>query len=159
MNVSANEKGIKIHTTVEEGLPLLLIDKERVKQVLINILGNAIKFSPDGSVINIRVGREKNEVLFEIQDFGCGIPKDEKDKIFETFYQVEATEDRRHDGAGLGLSISRGIVLSHGGRIWVESEVGKGSTFSFTLPVKAVKDVERRFKEVNMFSMEPKEGV
>jgi PAS domain S-box-containing protein len=151
MQAYANEKGIRIHTMVEEGLPLLLIDKERIKQVLMNILNNAIKYSSNGSIVNVNVRREKEEVLFEVQDFGCGIPKDKHEKIFETFYQVDSDKDRRLKGAGLGLSISRGIVLSHGGRIWVESEVRRGSTFSFTLPVTPVKDAEKRFKDVNLF--------
>ena len=80
------------------------------------------------------VNSEKN-ILFEFQDFGRGIPKDQQDKIFKTFYQIESGMDRTFDGTGLGLSICRGIVLGHGGRIWVESSPELGSTFSFTLPV------------------------
>ena len=85
-------------------------------------------------------------VLFEVRDFGRGIPKNKKEKIFETFYQVDCAKDSKLlGGAGMGLAISRGIVIAHGGKIWVESKVGIGSTFRFVLPVKPVKDVEPGF--------------
>ena len=119
-----------------------------------NLISNAIKFSPDGSIINVKARKEKNDVLFEVQDFGRGIPLDKQNKVFETFYQVDSSADRKFGGAGLGLAISRGVIIAHGSKIWVESEEGKGSTFRFTLPVKPVKDVEERFKEVDMFLLE-----
>ena len=123
---------------------------------IINLTNNAIKFSPDGSVINLKVKKEQENVLFEVQDFGRGIPKDKQERVFETFYQVDSGMKRSFGGAGLGLSISRGIVIAHGGKIWVESEgiPGKGSTFSFTLSVKPVRDVEERFKKMDMFLLE-----
>ena len=92
------------------------------------------------------------------QDFGRGIPKDKLDKVFETFFQVDSGMDRKFGGAGLGLAISRGIVVSHGGKIWVESKVEKGSTFSFTLPVKPVKNAEKKFKTLDMFGLGKMEG-
>ena len=158
MQPFAGRKEITISADIEEGVPNLIVDGERIKQVMMNLVSNAIKFSPDGSIVNVKARKEKNDVLFEVQDFGRGIPKDKQDRVFETFYQVDSGADRKFGGAGIGLAISRGIVISHGGKIWVESKEGKGSTFRFTLPVKSIKDVEDRFKEVNMFLLEEKNG-
>jgi two-component system sensor histidine kinase VicK len=107
-----------------------------------NLMENAIKFSPEGSVINIGARKEKEEILFEVQDFGQGIPTDKQEKIFETFYQVDSGDDRKYGGAGLSLALSKGIVVLHGGKMWVESTEGKGSTFRFTLPIKSIYDIE-----------------
>ena len=154
MQASADRKEITINADIEADVPGLKVDELRIKQVMTNLLNNAIKFSPDGTIINVKARKEKNDILFEVQDFGRGIPKDKQDKVFETFYQVDSGEDRKFGGAGLGLAVSKGIVVSHGGRIWVESREGKGSTFSFTLPLKPVEDVEERFKAVDMFGLE-----
>lgn len=155
MQSFADTKKIQIKTMIQKDLPKLFVDPERIKQVIINITNNAIKFSPENSTIYIRVKKDKKDrILFEIQDFGKGIPKNKQKKIFETFYQVDSGMDRKFGGAGLGLAISRGIILSHGGKIWVESKVGKGSTFKFTLPIKPVVDHEERFKEVDIFGLE-----
>jgi len=154
MQSFALSKNMNIEAHIEDNIPKMKIDQERIKQVFINLLNNAIKFSPDGSTIDIRVKKQKKDVLFEIQDFGRGIPKKKQNKIFDTFYQVEGGMDRKFGGAGLGLSISRGIVLAHGGEIYLDSFEGKGSTFSFTLPKKPVKDMEGRFKEVDIFKLE-----
>lgn len=158
MQPFADRKEITISADIEEGVPNLIVDGERIKQVMMNLVSNAIKFSPDGSIVNVKARKEKNDVLFEVQDFGRGIPKDKQDRVFETFYQVDSGMDRKFGGAGIGLAISRGIIISHGGKIWVESKEGKGSTFRFTLPVKPVKGVEERFKEVDMFLLEEKKG-
>ncbi len=154
MTSAAKLKDIKIKMDVEDNLPDLIIDQDRIKQVIINIVNNAIKFSPDGSIINVRAKKEKDDVLFEIQDYGKGIPKDKQKKIFDTFYQVDSGMDRKFGGAGLGLAISRGIVLSHGGKIDVKSTVGNGSTFQFRLPLKPVENLEDRFKEVDIFGLD-----
>ena len=154
MRSSADLKHVQINEEIEGKLPELVIDQERVKQVLINLVNNAIKFSSDGTVIVIKAKKEEENVLFEVQDFGRGVPMDKQKKIFETFYQVDYNIDRTFGGAGLGLAISRGIVLAHGGSIWVESKLGKGSTFGFTLPVKSIKDVEDRFRGVDVFMVE-----
>jgi signal transduction histidine kinase len=155
----ANIKNIEITTKFKDNLPKLNIDKERIKQVLTNILNNAIKFSTDGSAINIFTTNEEESILFEIQDFGRGIPRNELKKVFNIFYQVDSGEDRKYGGVGLGLAISRGIVLTHGGKIWVKSKMNEGSTFSFTVPIKPVQDIETRFKELNMFGLEKMETV
>jgi len=155
MQSFAETKKIQIKTTIQDDLPKLFVDPERIKQVIINITNNAIKFSPENSTVHVRVKKDKKDkILFEIQDFGKGIPKNKQKKIFDTFYQVDSGMDRKFGGAGLGLAISRGIILSHGGKIWVDSKVGEGSTFKFTLPIKPVVNHEERFKEANIFGLE-----
>jgi len=157
MKTHAKEKNITINVEIHGDLPHLVIDRQRIKQVIINIINNAIKFSPYNSVVNVRVKRQQNNVLFEIQDFGKGIPKDKQKKVFDTFYQVDSGLDRKHGGAGLGLAICRGIVLSHGGEIWVESKPLQGSTFKFTLPLQPVQDLESKFREVDIFGLKERE--
>jgi signal transduction histidine kinase len=97
-------------------------------------LGNAIKFSPRGGTITIHVENLGEMVLLSVSDMGVGIPADKLEKVFERFYQVDGSATRRFGGAGLGLAIVRRIIEAHGGRIWVESEMGQGSSFKFTLP-------------------------
>jgi len=154
MQASADLKNIKINTELEE-IPELIIDQERIKQVLMNLVNNSIKFSPHDSTINLCTKMKKDNVLFELQDFGRGIPKNKQKKIFERFYQVDSGMDRKFGGVGLGLSISQGIVNAHGGKIWVGSTVGKGSIFKFSIPIQSVKDAEDRFKkEADVFKLE-----
>jgi PAS domain S-box-containing protein len=150
---SAGLKHITITREVEQGLPELLVDQERIKQVLINLLNNAIKFSPEKSLVTIRAKKENDEILFEVQDLGRGIPKNKQKKIFDIFYQVDSRTDRKYGGVGLGLAISRGIVLSHGGTIWVESDTDKGSSFRFTLPITPSWNMEGKFKEIDIFQL------
>jgi signal transduction histidine kinase len=161
MQPSASLKDIKLNTEIEEPLPGLFIDQERIKQVVINLINNAIKFSTEKSVINLKVKKEHDNVLFEVEDFGRGIPKDKQDKIFDTFYQVDSGMDTKFGGAGLGLAISRGIVIAHGGKIWVESEgdPGEGSIFRFTIPVEIIRDIEKRFKGVDIFQLKKDEYI
>jgi PAS domain S-box-containing protein len=151
MQSSADNKQIKITNEVEQGIPELMVDKERIKQVLLNLLNNAIFFSPESSTISIRANKEPDEVLFEIQDFGHGIPKNKQKRMFDIFYQLDSGMDHHFGDIGLGLTISRGIVLSHGGKIWIESETGKGNIFRFTLPIKPIHDLGGKFKEVTVF--------
>lgn len=151
---TANIKQITINTKVEKHLPDLTVDQERVEQVIINLLNNAIKFSPDNSKINVNVRKDEDHVSFEVEDFGRGIPQDQQDNIFNAFYQIRSDEDKKLNGVGLGLAISRGIIIAHGGRIWVESTLGKGSKFTFTLPIKPVQDIEGGFKGIDVFRVE-----
>jgi two-component system, sensor histidine kinase LadS len=109
-------------------------DPLRLKQVLINVIGNAIKFSPRGSNVEVSVGREASHYLFRIRDQGIGIAAGDIDRIFRKFEQVDQGDTRKYGGTGLGLSISRSFVELHGGEIWVQSELGKGSTFFIRLP-------------------------
>jgi adenylate cyclase len=156
MQASADLKRIKIIAEMGIDVPELTIDKDRISQVIINLLNNAIKFSPDSSMIHIKVRKEKEDVLFEVQDYGRGIPEEHHKKIFQTFYQVDSDADTKFGGAGLGLAICYGIILAHGGRIWVEStgKPGEGSTFRFTLPVESVVNIEERFKGADVFGLE-----
>lgn len=109
-------------------------DEERLGQLLLNLLHNAIKFSPDGGDVVVRVRAEPKEVRLEVQDAGVGIPAQDLDRIFERFYKVDRARQRGTGGTGLGLAIARHLVERHGGRIWAESEEGKGSTFVVALP-------------------------
>lgn len=110
-------------------------DRERIAQVLVNLISNAIKYSPGENKIIVKCLQDKNNVIVSVQDFGLGIPKGEKDKIFERFFRVKGKREKNISGLGLGLYISYEIIVQHKGKIWVESEEGKGSTFYFTLPL------------------------
>jgi signal transduction histidine kinase len=107
-------------------------DRNRLHDIYINLLSNAFKFTPPGGEVMVGARRENDVVLVEVSDTGVGIPRDQCDKVFDEFYQVDR---RRYGGTGLGLTIVKGIVEEHGGRIWVNSEVGKGSSFYFTVPL------------------------
>jgi signal transduction histidine kinase len=113
-------------------LPAIFADSGRLQQVFANLLGNAIKFTPAGGTITVRAVAAGDVVQFSVADTGSGIPEEDIPHLFERFWQAPPTA---RQGTGLGLSIVRGIVLTHGGRLWVDSQVGTGSTFSFTLPV------------------------
>jgi two-component system, OmpR family, sensor histidine kinase VicK len=111
-------------------------DRERVAQVLVNLISNAIKYSPNANKVVISSARGTNNVIISVQDFGLGIAKEEQGKIFERFFRVKAKKDKNISGLGLGLYISYEIISQHKGKIWVESIEKKGSTFSFSLPLK-----------------------
>ena len=135
MERKATETGLELISEVQGELPLVRADERRITlHVLINLVKNAIKFTREGQV---RVGarKEGDEVLFWVADTGIGIPEEERERIFETFHQVDSSITREAEGTGLGLAIARKFVELHGGRIWVESELGEGSTFWFILPV------------------------
>ncbi|MEP6844939.1 MAG: ATP-binding protein [Panacibacter sp.] len=109
-------------------------DEKRISQVVSNLVSNAIKYSPNGTQINIRLTAEANHVLCSVQDFGFGIPSDQQDKVFQKFYRVNGQNSHTFPGMGLGLYIVEDIIIRHDGKIWLQSEEGKGSTFSFRLP-------------------------
>ena len=131
----AGEAGVDIRAT-PRGVPLRA-DPDRIVQVLTNLLGNAVKFSPPGATVSIGVDELDGEVLFSVEDEGPGIPADQLEAIFDRFRQVGATNGRATAGFGLGLAISRSIVAMHAGRIWAESANGHGSTFWVALPQQA----------------------
>jgi signal transduction histidine kinase len=131
----AEEKGLDFLTTVQPDLPLCLGDAKRITQCLTNLAGNALKFTREGRV-ELRVELHGETFRFAVADTGIGIPHEQLEHIFEEFRQVDATITREFGGTGLGLSITKKFVELHGGRIWVESEVGKGSTFFFSIPVR-----------------------
>lgn len=111
-------------------------------QVLRNLINNAKKFSPENSKVFVDVKQEKNNIKFSVKDQGPGVSPENKQKIFEPFFQGEQTMYRKYSGVGLGLTICRGIVESQNGKIWVESQLKKGSTFYFTIPLKPVKKLK-----------------
>jgi len=127
-------EGVAIETQVGPGLEQIPADSVRITQVLVNLLSNAVKFTHEGA-ITVRAWRENGAAYVSVSDTGIGIPQDGLDVIFEEF--VQAMPQHASSGAGLGLSIARRLVELHGGRMWVESRVGVGSTFYFTLPVQA----------------------
>jgi len=127
-------KQIRLLTVDCSCLPKVTCDPDKIRQVITNLLSNAIKFSPDGSEIELSCRDEKDCFLFCCRDQGIGLSAEELGKVFEKFYQVDSSATRRYGGAGLGLSIVKEIIQLHGGRIWVESEDGRGCSFFFTLP-------------------------
>ncbi|HEX6038180.1 ATP-binding protein [Longimicrobium sp.] len=124
--------GLRLDLRVDEGTPPVLADGARVVQIISNLVGNAVKFTPEGGSVTLACAPGEGEVRFSVTDTGPGIPPEQVPHIFGAFWQARHA-DRR--GLGLGLSIARGLVEAHGGRIWVESEPGHGATFVFTLPL------------------------
>ncbi len=120
-----------------EELPLVEADEAKVKRVLYNLVSNAIKFTPEGGRVTMRARRAGAFVEISVEDTGIGISEEDQGRIFDMFSQVDGSRTRSHEGTGVGLALSRRLVELHGGEIRVESELGKGSTFTFTLPVKA----------------------
>ena len=116
-------------------LPPIEADEASLLRVLSNLIGNAVKFSHDRGRVAIRARAADKELVLSVQDEGIGIPSDALARVFERFSQVDASSTRQHGGTGLGLYITRQLVEAHGGRVWVESEVGRGSTISFSLPL------------------------
>ncbi len=133
-------RGLRLVLRLPADLPRLLCDRDKLRQVFTNLLGNALKFSPDGGEVELAAESRGEEVLYSCRDSGIGIPAGEQEKIFEKFYQVDSTATRRFGGAGLGLSIVKEIVLLHSGRAWVESVPGHGSTFFVSLPKRPAHD-------------------
>ncbi|MDO8716960.1 MAG: HAMP domain-containing sensor histidine kinase [Dehalococcoidales bacterium] len=139
MSPVASTHGLSMVIELPSSLPLVWADKGRLEQVITNILANALKFTPKGGKVTLSARKENTALVVEIQDTGIGIAKENLGRVFETYYRVE---DGKHHatGLGLGLALCKVIVEAHGGKIWVESEEGKGSTFSFSLPVHAAVD-------------------
>ena len=131
----AAEKGLPLKVDVARGLPLGLGDERRIAQVLLNLVGNAIKFTDTGEVA-VRVTNSGGVFLVSVADTGPGIKPEDRQRIFEEFQQSDASSSKSKSGTGLGLAIAKRIVELHGGRIWVESAPGKGSTFCFSMPVQ-----------------------
>jgi signal transduction histidine kinase len=132
----AAEKPVLLEVKVPEPSVLVWADRDKVTQVLMNLVGNAIKFTPPQGRVMVSASRDGTEwARVSVRDNGPGISAEECQKIFQKFYQVAESGGPKPKGTGLGLAISKALVELHGGKIWVESEVGRGSTFSFTLPV------------------------
>jgi two-component system phosphate regulon sensor histidine kinase PhoR len=135
LRLFAERQGLLIVLDLPERVPPVRGDEDRLGQVVINLLHNAVKFSPSGGEVTVGVREGEGEVLTWVRDRGIGVPAADQARIFERFYKVDRARARGRGGTGLGLSIARHIVESHGGRIWVESEEGEGSTFTFAIPL------------------------
>ncbi len=127
--------GIQLTAEIPPDLPTVTADERKVSQILLNLLSNAVKFTPDGGRIGVRVTTSTEELVIAVTDTGIGIPIEDQPAVFEEFRQVGQRSDRSREGTGLGLTLAKRFVELHGGRIWVDSEVGKGSTFSFAIPL------------------------
>ena len=132
----ARKKSMTFELQLGPGLGSAIIDKDRVWQVILNLAVNAIKFSPEGKRVWVKASRDKDTLLFSVKDEGPGIPRQFHTKIFERLYQVDPASTRRQGGLGLGLAICRGFIEAMGGRLWLQSEAGKGAEFSFTVPAR-----------------------
>jgi len=130
----AIKHGITFDVEVDERLGDFLGDERKIKQVLLNLLSNAVKFTPEGGRIQIKARQQNGRVEIAVRDTGIGIASEDQAKIFEEFRQVGSDNTKKVEGTGLGLTLAKKFVELHGGKIWVESEVGKGSTFTFSLP-------------------------
>lgn len=124
-------------TDYEPDLPRILFDRNKIQQVMENLVSNAIKYSPGGGKVTVKIATgEDNHLQVDVADHGMGIPADALERVFEKFYRVDSSSTAEIEGTGLGLSIVKHIVEMHGGKIWVTSQVGRGSTFSFKLPIR-----------------------
>ncbi|MCP4534139.1 MAG: HAMP domain-containing histidine kinase, partial [Delftia sp.] len=128
-------KGFYLETDIPPDLPPVFCDSTRVRQVLINLLSNAGRFTERGGV-RVRIERAENEIVISVSDTGPGIGVEAQQKLFEPFQQLDSSIRRRHDGSGLGLSISKRFVEMHVGKMWIESQVGVGATIYFSLPLE-----------------------
>jgi signal transduction histidine kinase len=133
----ATEHGVRVGFTADPEVDVVDGDERRIKQVIFNLLSNAVKFTPAGGEVEVNATRLNGEVRVSVADTGPGIAPEDHERIFEEFQQTE-TGGEQHDGTGLGLALSKRFVELHGGRIWLESELGRGSTFTFALPTRSI---------------------
>jgi len=131
----AMRRGIELGRIVDERLGIIRADERKVKQVLLNLLSNALKFTPEGGKITVSAGVQDGVAEIAVADTGVGIEPEDQETVFEEFRQV-GTASKKVEGTGLGLAISRKFIELHGGKIWVRSQIGSGSTFAFTLPLR-----------------------
>ena len=128
--------GIETILRLEDGIPEIHADERMVKQIVFNLLSNAVKFTPDGGQVGIEAAKEDEHIRVTVWDTGIGIREEDKEKLFKDFQQLDSGGDKRYQGTGLGLALSKRLVEMHGGRIWVDSEPDKGSRVNFILPIK-----------------------
>jgi len=131
----ALKKNISMNFNVEPGF-FINADRTRFKQIMYNLVSNAVKFTPEGGSVEVLGSRSENGIRVTVSDTGIGISKDEIKHLFKAFKQIDSTPNHKYEGTGLGLVLSKKFVEMHGGMIWIESEPGKGSTFTFEVPVE-----------------------
>jgi signal transduction histidine kinase len=132
-----HQAGLELNLDIPPDRMRLMGDPVHLSRLLDNLISNAIKFTPTGGRINIRLQRDNGTAILEVSDTGVGIPSDKLERVFDRFYQVDGSSTRRYGGTGLGLALVKEIAISHGGQVSVESTVGKGSTFRVNLPLNA----------------------
>ncbi|MCL4440428.1 MAG: cell wall metabolism sensor histidine kinase WalK, partial [Firmicutes bacterium] len=132
-------RDIRMQLNLPADLPALAMGEEFLQQVLLNLLDNAIKYSPPGEEVQLRAQVMGSRVWVEVADKGLGIPAESLPRVFERFYRVDVARSRREGGTGLGLAIVKHLVEAHGGKVWVESQPGQGSTFFFSIPAVRTK--------------------
>jgi signal transduction histidine kinase len=130
----AQKHGIALGQEIDPSLDTIVADERKFKQILLNLLSNAVKFTPDGGRIDVRAQANGGDVVVAVHDTGIGIAPEDQAAVFEEFRQVGRNYTNKQEGTGLGLTLTRKFVELHGGRIWLESEPGKGSTFTFSIP-------------------------
>lgn len=150
MRPLAESKQLQLEARVREGISGVFADADRITQVLVNLLSNAVKFTAEGGRLTVGVEEQANEVQFSVTDSGCGIAPEDLPKLFEKFQQFRRGTGTGAKGTGLGLAISKRLVELHGGRIWVNSIKGAGSTFSFSLPKYHVEEVFREYLKTGL---------
>jgi signal transduction histidine kinase len=132
----AQRHSITLGQSVEPSIGDIVADERKLKQILLNLLSNAVKFTPDGGSIDVTAAKNGDDIVIAVRDTGIGIAPEDQQAVFEEFRQVGRNYTNKHEGTGLGLALTRKFVELHGGRIWLESEMGRGSTFTFTIPMK-----------------------
>jgi signal transduction histidine kinase len=146
MAAVASGNGQSLTLALAPSLPLVWADEERLRQVVLNLLVNATKFTPKGGNVTLKAKTKDTTVVVEVEDTGPGISEEEQQRLFQAYHK--RMNDREHlSGLGLGLALSRHLVELHGGKIWVESQVGKGSTFSFSIPLATASQQKEGLRE------------
>jgi signal transduction histidine kinase len=140
----AQTHGITLKARVDSKLGEIRADERKFKQILLNLLSNAVKFTPDGGRVEVDARRNGKSVEVSVKDSGVGIAKEDQEAVFEEFRQVGRDYTSKQEGTGLGLALTRRFVELHGGKIWLKSAPGKGSTFTFTLPLNTVTSDPKR---------------
>jgi two-component system phosphate regulon sensor histidine kinase PhoR len=135
LSVQLKEKQLELNVNIPSDASIVFVDRGQIERVFINIIGNAIKFTPAKGKISVHSHRMDKKVQVDITDTGCGMPKEAQEVIFEEFYRVDNLINQQVKGTGLGLALVKHLVQAHKGEIWVRSNLGAGSTFSFTLPM------------------------
>ncbi|HLU10265.1 MAG TPA: HAMP domain-containing sensor histidine kinase [Oceanobacillus sp.] len=157
MEDQAARRNVTIEVQIDPKVGTIQAEARRLEQVFLNLLSNAVKYNREGGKVWVTVVGKKKEVQVTVKDTGQGIPPEEQDSVFERFVRAQATKDNKVEGTGLGLSIVKAVVEKHGGRLWVESVVGEGTSFNFVLPRRQPK-VEHTTQEATRDTVEPQEN-